>query len=332
MNIDFHSHFIPDGAIHAAASGQPWHDIRMSRTETGALIGLHAGEEFDLPEWTAGSGSLATRLGWLDAQRLDAQVLSIAPRLQRYMAERSHAVAVARAMNDDLAELVQSAPGRLYGLAHLPLQDPTAAVAELHRIADAPGIIGAAVGTNVDGAPWSDPELFPVLAAVQDLGLVLFVHPANRPDDPRMKRHHLKNLVGNPLETTLAVAEFVLGGVLDRLTTLRLCFAHGGGYAALGIGRFDAGHAARADVRADSAHPPSSYMGRLYFDSLTFSDRALRHVVDVAGISQVVMGSDHPADMGASDPVGFIEGCKSLSRSEKDAILGANALRLIRRE
>ncbi len=332
MNIDFHSHFIPSGAIRAAASCQPWHEIYMSRTETGALIGVHAGTEVDLPEWTADPSDLATRLAWLNARQLDAQVLSIAPRLQRYTAERSHAVAVARAMNDDLAELVQNAPGRLYGLAHLPLQDPTAAIAELRRIADQPGIIGAAVGTNIDGAPWSEPALFPVLAEVQNLGLVLFVHPANRPADPRMKRHHLKNLVGNPLETTLAVAEFVLGGILDRLTALRLCFAHGGGYAALGVGRFDAGHSARADVRADSAQPPSSYMTRLYFDSLTFSDRALRHVVDVAGISQVVMGSDHPADMGEPDPVGFIEGCKSLSRSEKDAILGANALRLIRRE
>lgn len=332
MNIDFHSHFIPEGAIRAAASGRLWCDIRMSRTDTGALVGSQSGEEFDLPEWSSGSGDLAARLAWLDARRLDAQVLSIAPRLQRYTAERSHAVDVARAMNDDLAALVQSAPGRLYGLAHLPLQHPAAAIEELRRIAEEPGIIGAAVGTNVDGASWSDPDLLPVLAAVQDLGLVLFVHPANRPDDPRMKKYHLKNLVGNPLETTLAAAAFILGGVLDRFTALRLCFAHAGGFAALGIGRFDAGYIAREDVRSDCAHLPSSYMGRLYFDSLTFSERALRHVLDEAGISQVVMGSDHPADMGAVDPVSFIEGCNSLSRTEKDAILGANALRLINRE
>jgi aminocarboxymuconate-semialdehyde decarboxylase len=332
MRIDFHSHFIPERAVQAASSGKPWHGILMSRTHTGALAGQHGGEEFDLPEWSGGPCDLATRIAWLDAHRLDAQVVSIAPRLQRYLADASHAVPVARDMNDDLAALVRAAPDRFYGLVHLPLQDPDAAVAELRRMAGQPGIIGAAVGTNVDGAPWSDPALFPVLAAVQDAGMVLFVHPANRPDDPRMKRYHLNNLVGNPLETTLAVAAFILGGVLDRLTDLRLCFAHAGGFAALGIGRFDAGYAARSDVRAGCTHAPSSYMGRLYFDSLTFSDRALRHVVDVAGISQVVMGSDYPADMGAPDPVGFVEGCKSLSRAEKDAILGANALRLIRRE
>ena len=300
----------------------------MSRAANGALLGHAEGADFDLPDWTADVEGVNDRLARLDAMRLDAQVLSIPPRLQRYGAGATAAAALARDLNDDLAEFIGAAPTRLRGLIHLPLQDPAASVAELARMADKPGILGAAVGTNVDGAPWDTPALFQVLEAVQDLNLIMFVHPVNRPKDPRMSRFHLKNLVGNPLETTLAIAALIFGGVLDRLPEIKLCFAHAGGYAVLGAGRFDAGYEARPDVRDGAAALPSDYLKRLYYDSITFSEKALRHVIDVVGASQILLGSDYPADMGTQDPVGFIEGCRSLSASEKEAILGGNLKRL----
>jgi aminocarboxymuconate-semialdehyde decarboxylase len=329
MKIDLHSHFIPDPLIRAADTGTDWHGITMSRSETGALVGHFGGEEFDLPEWTAIRESVEDRLARMDALRLDMQVLSIAPRLQRYNAEPASSIAIAREMNDDLVARIGAAPRRFRGLIHLPLQDPAAAVAELKRMAGRPGIIGASVGSNVNGAPWDSPELFPVLRTLQDLGLLMLVHPANRPADPRMRRFHLKNLVGNPLETTLAIAALIFSGTLDRLPHIKLCFAHAGGFAAFGIGRFDAGYEARADVRKNASLLPSKYLARLYFDSITFSERALRHLIDVAGVSQILLGSDYPADMGSTDPVGFIEGCVSLDAHEKKAILGGNLERLV---
>jgi aminocarboxymuconate-semialdehyde decarboxylase len=329
MKIDFHAHFAPASAVRAAASGQDWHGVHMSRAASGALIGEAGGVAFDLPEWTARDESIADRLADLDAMRLDMQVLSIAPRFHRYHADRESSVAIARDMNDDLANLIAAAPRRLLGLIHLPLQDPSASVAELERMAMKPGILGAAVGTNVDGAPWDTPVLFPVLKAAQDAGLVIFFHPANRPKDDRMSRFHLKNLVGNPLETTLAIASLIFGGVLDKLLTAKFCFAHAGGYAVLGAGRFDYGYKARDDARVSADHLPTDYLKRLYYDSITFSDHALRHIIDVVGASQIVLGSDHPADMGTSDPVGFIEDCSTLDEAEKDAILGGNLEALI---
>ena len=323
-----HSHFVPASALRAADHGADWHGVRMFRSTTGALMGHAEGADFDLPEWTANRESVEDRLAQLDALRLDAQVLSIAPRLQRYGADAHAAVRLARDMNDDLVEMIAAAPGRLRGLVHLPLQDAAAAVAELERMAGRPGILGAAVGSNVQGAPWDTPALFPVLQAVQDLNLMLFVHPANRPKDARMRKFHLNNLVGNPLETTLAIAAMIFGGVLDRLPDIRICFAHAGGFAVLGSGRFDAGYRARPDVRANAAALPSDYLRRLYYDSITFSERALRHLIDAVGASQVLLGSDYPADMGTSDPVGFVEGCPSLSAAEKRAILGDNLERI----
>jgi len=261
--------------------------------------------------------------------QLDMQVLSIAPRFHRYGADERTSVALARDMNNDLAELISSAPSRLAGLIHLPLQDPRASVAEIERMAGVPGILGAAVGTNVDGKPWDATDLFPVLEAAQDSGIFVFFHPANRPKDSRMDRFHLKNLVGNPLETTLAIATLIFGGVLDRLPDAKFCFAHAGGYGVLGIGRFDQGYHERADTREIVAGLPSEYLKRLYFDSITFSELALRHIVDVVGVSQIVLGSDCPADMGTTDPVGFIEACSSLDKKEKQAILGGNLEGLI---
>lgn len=329
MRIDFHSHYIPASAIASSSTGEPWHGVEFGRTESGALFGSSGGVTFDLPEWSAGPGDVTSRLKTLNSLGLDSQVLSIAPRLQRYTADSRQAVALARDMNDDLQDLALAAPDRIYGLIHLPLQDQASSISELKRMAGRPGIVGAAVGTNVAGAPWDTPEFFPILAAAQDLGMLVFFHPANRPADPRMKKHHLKNLVGNPLETTLAIASLIFGGVFDRLTTLQTCFAHAGGFAPTGIGRFDAGYRARMDVRQGVENLPSSYLRRIYFDSITFSETGLRHLIDVAGISQIVLGSDYPADMGTPDPVGFIESCKSLTREEKDAILGANASRLV---
>jgi aminocarboxymuconate-semialdehyde decarboxylase len=329
MKIDFHGHFAPASAVRAADSGKDWHGVRMSRSPTGALIGAAGGKEFDLPEWTARRETIGDRLADLDAMRLDMQVLSIAPRFQRYGSERTAAVALARDMNDDLAEMIAAAPQRLAGLIHLPLQDPAASVAELERMAGRRGILGAAVGTNVNGAAWDSPELFPVLEAAEDLGLFMFFHPANRPKDDRMRRYHLKNLVGNPLETTLAITALIFSGVLDRLPDIKMCFAHAGGFAVLGAGRFDYGYGVREDIRETAASLPSDYLKRLYYDSITFSDRALRHIVDAVGVSQILLGSDHPADMGTTDPVGFIEGCSSLDEKEKRAILGGNLEALI---
>jgi aminocarboxymuconate-semialdehyde decarboxylase len=328
MIIDFHSHFIPDSLVRSAASGAPVHGVSMSRTGKGGLIGSGPGGEFDLPDWTSEPESLEQRLARLDALGLDAQVLSVAPRLFRYAVDAGHAVAFARQMNDDLAAWTAASGGRLLGLIHLPLQDPAASVTELERMADRPGIIGAAVGTNVAGAAWDTPALFPVLRAVQELDLILFFHPCNRPADPRMKKYHLKNLVGNPLETTLAIASLIFGGVLDRLDKPKFCFAHAGGFAVLGAGRLDAGYRAREDARQDAAALPSDYLRSLYFDSITFSEVALRHVVDVVSPSQVLLGSDYPADMGTPDPVGFVRSCALLSETDRQAILGGNLERI----
>ncbi len=172
MATDIHANFIPTSLVEAAESGRPLLGVTMSRTDTGALIGHGPGGVFDLPEWTASSDTLDIRLATLDRLGLDRQVLAVAPRLHRYGEDAGHAVAFARRMNDDLADWTAASDGRLCGLVHLPLQDPAASVAELERMSGKPGIVGAAVGNNVNGNAWDSPALFPVLQAAQDLDLL----------------------------------------------------------------------------------------------------------------------------------------------------------------
>jgi aminocarboxymuconate-semialdehyde decarboxylase len=156
---------------------------------------------------------------------------------------------------------------------------------------------------------------------------VLYFHPARGRADGFLTRYHFANLIGNPLETAVALGCLIFGGVFDRLPGLKTCFAHAGGYGVLGIGRLDHGHEVRPEATGIAALP-SDYVRACWFDTITHSERALRYILDVAGPDRVVLGSDYPADMGEPRPVDFIDACTSLSTAEKAAILGGTATRL----
>ncbi|MDH5295305.1 MAG: amidohydrolase, partial [Acidimicrobiia bacterium] len=217
---------------------------------------------------------------------------------------------------------------RFAGFGALPMQSPWAAVAELERVMTIPGMVGGAIGSHVGGANWDEPHLFPVLEAASELGAVLFLHPSASRIKDATPRYHMRNYIGNPSETTIAIGSLIFGGILDRLPHLKMMFAHGGGYACWAYARFDHGYTVRAEAREHASRLPSDYLGMLWYDSLVHGSDNLRRVIEVAGIDQVVLGTDFPADMGQPDPVTWIDGC-DLEDREKTAILGANAKKLL---
>jgi aminocarboxymuconate-semialdehyde decarboxylase len=327
--VDVHAHLAPPSLAAAANTGDSWQGFDVARTSSGA-IGLSDGSRtFSLPKWS-GTDSIEQRLQRMDATGVDVQALSVTWRMYQYDAPERQARETATRINEDLSAVVAENPGRFWGLAQLPLQDPAASIRELERWMAVDGMVGAAVGTDVNGVEWDDPSLFPVLEAAESLGALVFFHPADRQPDPRLARFHLRNLIGNPLETTVAIAALVFGGVLDRLPRARLCFAHAGGFAALGVGRFDHGYRVRPEAQEFAQALPSEYLRRLYFDTITHSELALRHLVDLVGAQQVVMGSDDPADMGTADPVSFVENCASIPSDERRLILGDNLVALVK--
>jgi aminocarboxymuconate-semialdehyde decarboxylase len=322
LNIDVHTHYLPRSVVAAADGQRDWHGIRFGLNEKGQLVSTTEKLGFALP-WPDFRAPITDRIAAMDRLRIDMHLLSLTPTLWRHELDARDGIDMARDVNDETAAIVADHPDRFGGFAFLPLQDADASVGELERAVGELGLVGAAVSTHVDGEDWDSERLFPVLEAANDLGALLFVHPSAVRARKMLDKYHLFNMIGNPLETTVAIGSIIFGGVLDRLTDLRLVFAHGGGYAAFAAGRFDHGATVRPESRG-TQEPPADYLQRLYFDDLTHSPLALRYLIDLVGIEHVVLGSDFPADMGYVDPVGWLERAPLIDDAEKARILGGN--------
>jgi aminocarboxymuconate-semialdehyde decarboxylase len=329
--IDAHAHFIPRGAVRAAKTGEIWHGLRIEVAENSAVAVTRppanpkSDAERVFRRIPAYFQTPDQRLVNMKAAGIDMQIVSMSPALFRYDLDSVAAVAFAREINDDLHALSTEWPDHFAGFGSLPMQDVDASVAELERCVRDLGLLGVIVDTHVNGADWDSPTLFPVLEAAEALGAVVFIHPGMQRVAKLWPRYHFRNLIGNPLETTVAVASLIFGGVLDRLPQSKMFFAHAGGFACANVGRFDHGHEVRQETKGGAAKFPSDYLKHLYFDTITHNETALRNVIDVAGISQVVLGTDFPADMGEDRPVEWVMSCDTLAAEEKDAILRRNA-------
>lgn len=317
---------MPPSALGPAMAGERWHGIQFGRNARGKITSSVGGISQEIP-WPTPLETADARVSSMDERRVDIHLVSISPTMYWYGLDGPDGRNLARATNDDLASMVAARPDRFVGLGYLPLQDPTGSVAELERCVRDLAMPGVMIGTNVNGRDWDSSELFPVLQAAEQLGAVLYFHPARGRADSWLTRYHLSNVIGNPLETATALATLVFGEVFDRLPELKTCFAHAGGYGVLGIGRMDHGHEVRPEA-STIAKLPSDYVRACWFDTITHNPRALRYLVDTVGSSQIVLGSDYPADMGEPRPVDWIDACDTLSAEEKTAILGGNAASL----
>lgn len=270
----------------------------------------------------------ATRLQDMDAAGIDVQVLSPAPGHYCYWAGEELGLEIARRVNDGLAGVVAANPGRLVALGTVPMQSPRLAVQELRRCMGELGMRGVEISTHVNDDELADPKYHPFFAAAEELGAVVFLHPTGFTHGQRLARYHLNNVIGNPLDTTTALAHLIYGGVLDTYSGLKLCVAHGGGTIAAYPGRFDHAWRERHDCSAHCQHAPSHYLRRMFFDTIVYDPAQLRALAAQWGAGQLVLGTDYPYDMAEPDPVGFIHRT-GLPAQDRDAVLGGNAARLL---
>lgn len=271
-------------------------------------------------------GSAEAKLADMDRMGVDLQILSPAPPQYYYWAEPDLGLASARLINDTIAATVEAHPDRFAGLGTVPMQQPELAVREMRRAVKELGLRGIEISTNVDGADLSEDRFAPVFAAAEELGIVIFMHPLGFSHGERLAEHYLNNVIGNPLESAIALSHLIFGGVLDRHPALKLLVAHGGGYLPTYSGRMDHAFHARADCQG-CRHAPSTYLKRMSFDTVVFDPDQLAYLVRTFGADRVLMGTDHPFDMGEEDPIGLIKRA-GLSASDEVAILGLNAERL----
>ncbi len=323
MKIDIHSHFFPEinrsDAESLGIDSPPW--LRVDGDETGMIMTGDA----DYRPVQAALWNPVARLGDMDANNVDIQVISATPILFSYASDAEAGGKWASMVNDMALQICEVSPTRLRPLCQVPLQDLKLACAEVSR-SMAMGHVGVHIGNHVSGRNLDDPDMVAFLRHCADGGIPVLVHPWEMMARERMPKYMLQWLVGMPAETHLAILSLILSGAFERLPkNLKLCFAHGGGSFALQLGRVDNAWRRRDIVREDCPQPPSSYVERFSVDSAVFDDTALRFLLDVMGERRVMMGSDYPFPLGEIHPGAMIQESELFSEETKRSLLYDNA-------
>jgi aminocarboxymuconate-semialdehyde decarboxylase len=272
---------------------------------------------------------IALRLKDMDRMGIDIQAVSPAPNQTYYWTDPGVGAELARALNERIAEIVAQHPDRFVGLGTIPLQSVDLAVRELSHCVKTLGLRGVEINPSVNGLDLSDKrlDLERFFAKVQELDVLIFMHPVGFTQGERLLDHYFNNVIGNPLETTVAASHLIFDGVMQRYPKLKIVLPHGGGYLAHYWARMDHAWRARPDCRTVLKRKPSHSLQQFYFDTITFDHGMLRQLVERFGADHVLLGTDYPYDMGMEHPVEFTD---FLPAAQKKQIQGANAARLLK--
>jgi aminocarboxymuconate-semialdehyde decarboxylase len=330
LTIDIHSHVSVPAAAAIAAPHLDLATVPLAHFATPNTKALNAKQEADRRSRMSGlDGGLDQRLKDMDAMGLDMQLVMPPPPQCYHTVPVEIAVKATRVLNDGIAEYVGRTPDRFVALGTVPMQDGAEAAAELERAMKTLGFKGAQILTNVAGKELSDPAFAPFWAKAEALGALVVIHPNGFTEAQRLSRYYFNNVIGNPLDTTIALHYLIFDGVLERHPKLKILAVHGGGYLAGYSGRIDHAWGARTDVANNLPKPPTSYLRQVYFDTVVFTPHQLEYLVKVFGADRILMGTDYPFDMADSDPVGHVAGTESLDEKTVAAIVGGNAKRLL---
>jgi aminocarboxymuconate-semialdehyde decarboxylase len=270
--------------------------------------------------------SIDERIAEMDAMGIDIQALSPMPGQAIYAVPPEVGAEAARITNDGIATAIARHPDRFVGMGVVPLQATDLAIIEMRRCVRDLGLRGIEISSHVNGQELSETRFRSFFAAAEEMGVLLFLHPLGFTHGERLRQHYLNNLLGNPIDSTIAVAHLIFDGVLERLPGLKLCVAHGGGYAATYWGRLDHAWRARPDCRLHISKPPSHYLRQLYFDTLVFDRAQLQFLLQSYGADHLCLGTDYPFDMSEPDPLGFHS---HLSEADRTKVLGGTAAGLL---
>jgi aminocarboxymuconate-semialdehyde decarboxylase len=327
--VDLHCHYLnPEVAAKAAHLDPAQHDPsvifanELTRQTNVQQMKTRA------PKLT----NVAQRIKDMDRMGVDIQAVCPAPFQFFYFTEPDTGAQLAREVNEGIAALVAGTPDRFVGLGSVPLQDAQLAVRELDHAVKVLGLRGVEICTNVNGKNLTDPSLGleKFFARCEELGVVIFMHPIGYTQAERLTTHYFNNVIGNPLESTVAVSHLIFDGVMARHPKLKVLVAHGGGFVAHYWARMDHAWRARPDCRTVIKRPPSKYLEKFYFDTITHDPELLKRLIDRFGADHVVLGTDYPYDMGDDDPLGLVAKVKRLARADRDLIVGGNAAKLLK--
>ena len=324
MRIDVHTHHYPVRFFELIERSGG--DFAFTQDPTGRRIITYKGSRFFgiQPAMT----DVQKRIEDMDRVGIDVAVLSLStPNV--YFAPASQQAEVARLVNDAYAEEIAKRPDRLKGFASLPMDDPSAALKELHRAVDELHLNGAILLSNVNGRPLTDPRYRPILEEMHRMEVCVLLHPMLPAAAEQFNEYVLGPIIGFPFDTTLAVARLCYSGVLRDLAGIRWIVAHLGGAVPYLMERMDNGFRDFAETKANIDELPSTYLKRLYYDTVSFSPPSLRYVRDLVGADHMLMGSDYPHLLGSIDRAVSTIAELDVPQADRDAIFSGNALRIL---
>jgi aminocarboxymuconate-semialdehyde decarboxylase len=326
MRIDIHSHVIPTRIVEAIAADPKRFQARVEGEGEARKVIHDQGYVYPLfPEFHRAEAKLDS----MDRKGIDISVISPAPPMFYYWADADLALEVAGLVNDGVADMVGEKPDRLRGMATVPMQHPDAAVAELERVVKEYGFKAVEIGTSIEGAQLAEDRFRPLLRRASELGAFVFAHPYYVGAKSGLEDYYLTNLIGNPLDTTVMLANLMFSGALDELPELKIVLAHGGGFTPYQIGRLVHGHKVRTETNGKTKSSPKDLLKRIYFDSLVFEPQALRYLIDLVGADHICIGTDSPFDMADQNPAATIDAVPGLTSQERDCLCCGTALTLL---
>lgn len=326
---DIHAHIIPDGLLDQLADVGLANPFRLEPAGEDKLMFVYANGKSHGPI-PGGLVDVDQRLRDMDDQGVDVQILGAAPMVFAHSEPAEVGATVSALTNDSMLSVAAGNPDRFEVFPSLPMQDAAAAVAEIERMSPNAAVRGVQIATNAAGQNFDEPWLEPVWTALEEHDLPALLHPwAPLTGADRLGRYHLSNLIGNPLDTTVAVASLTFGGVFERHPRLRVGLVHGGGYWPYQTGRWDHGFEVRKETKVTISRPPSTYYGQIYCDSLTHDRASLLFLGERVGWDHVMIGTDYPFDMAERDPVGEVRAV-SLDQSDEKAVLEENVRQFLR--
>ncbi|MCW5603429.1 MAG: amidohydrolase [Burkholderiales bacterium] len=323
--IDVHNHVIPETIVQAMRENFDLYKTKIEG-EGNRRVFVRGKVRFDfVPEFYDADAKVES----LDRRGVDFAVISPGPQAFFYgLGDADVALRTARIVNDGVAQMAAKRPDRLCGMATLPMQHPEAAITELERVVKEYGFRAVEMGTAIGDEELADSKFRPVLRRIQELKVVVFAHPNTQGSSGRLDCYYLTNLIGNPLDTTVMVGKLMFSGALDELKDLKMLLAHGGGFLPYQIGRFVHGHRVRSDTAAVTRSDPLDMLKRFWFDALTHSPQAIRHLIDTVGSERVVIGTDAPFDMGEEHPIDRLDAVPDLTQAEREDVCYRSAERL----
>jgi aminocarboxymuconate-semialdehyde decarboxylase len=321
--IDFHNHFYPPAYLDALRSGSS--AVQVEIDDDGNPRIYYPG---DYNIAVPGHRDIDYREQVLQDHGVDTQVVTLTTP-GTHVETPATAVKFAALVNDAFAEIVGNKRGRFSALATLPLNDPVASVAELRRACSQLGLRGAMLFSNVNGVGLDDRRFWPIYEAADELGAVLYIHPTHPVGVEAMTDYWLMPLVGFLADTTLAAAKIVFSGVVERFPRIQWALCHMGGAIPYLAERLDRGFEAFSECRANISRPPTEYLKRFYYDTVNFNPQAIQLAIAFAGVDRILAGSDYPHQIGSIPKMLSSIHALNLSETDRAAILGGNAARLL---